>query len=167
MLLTNRAEPSSDAATTALAALAAADPAAAAAAAAATVPGGPGRWLLPAADAGEVSMCWLAAECCQGHALRKVAAMLPPVLVQVPSALRLGVERPTLPHPTTAGFDDFAAALAAVDTISTLDTLSSSVQGGAGQLLLAWVSFCFHGWRVILRGAKQREALHLSCAAPE
>lgn len=54
MLLTNRAEPGSDAATTALAALAAADPAAAAVAAAATVPGGPGRWLLPAADAGEV-----------------------------------------------------------------------------------------------------------------
>ena len=54
MLLTNRAEPGSDAVTAALAALAAADPAAAAVAAAATVPGGPGRWLLPAADAGEV-----------------------------------------------------------------------------------------------------------------
>lgn len=53
MLLTNRAEPSSEPATTALAALAGADSAASAVASAATVPGGPGRWLLPAADAGE------------------------------------------------------------------------------------------------------------------
>ncbi|PRW20834.1 hypothetical protein C2E21_8605 [Chlorella sorokiniana] len=78
MLLTNRAEPGTDTATAALSALAAADSATAAVGAAATVPGGPARWLLPAAD---------------------------------------------------AGFDEFASALAAIDTISTLDTLSSSVQG--------------------------------------
>lgn len=53
MLLTNRAEPSSEAVAAALPALAAADPTAAAVAAAATVPGGPGRWLLPPADGGE------------------------------------------------------------------------------------------------------------------
>jgi hypothetical protein len=90
MLLTNRAEPGTDTATAALSALAAADSATAAVGAAATVPGGPARWLLPAAD---------------------------------------------------AGFDEFASALAAIDTISTLDTLSSSVQGEAivGKRMQPWL----------------------------
>lgn len=70
------------------------------------------------------------------------------------SAASPGVERPTLahcekrpnlPHPTTAGFNEFAAALAAVNTISTLDTLSSSVQGEE-VLLGGWpASVCWGG----------------------
>jgi hypothetical protein len=149
MLLTNRAEPGTDTATAALSALAAADSATAAVGAAATVPGGPARWLLPAADAGEVGCCCClyylgsvaglvgvgkltSATTCSGCSDSAHPQLLACACMADSSAFDVCFD---------AGFDEFASALAAIDTISTLDTLSSSVQGEAivGKRMQPWL----------------------------